>query len=149
MLIPVVLASAIAAPISGLITDKLGSRIVILIGLVLATFGLFITGMQPELKWQFYIAGGLIGVGFSMRTSLNYIMLLEANPQERAMAQGLLTIFVALGQLAGASAIGAIASGQGALSGFGPAFIIMAILAMIMTISSLFLKSRQKEISEQ
>ncbi len=65
------------------------------------------------------------------------------------MAQGLLTIFVALGQLAGASAIGAIASGQGALSGFGPAFIIMAILAMIMTISSLFLKSRQKEISEQ
>ncbi|MCE1169431.1 MAG: MFS transporter [Sphingobacteriia bacterium] len=149
MLIPVVLASAVAAPVSGLITDKFGSRIVIFIGLILATIGLFITGLQPELKLLFYIAGGLIGVGFSMRTSLNYIMLLEANSQERAMAQGLLTIFVAVGQLAGASAIGAIASGQGTMSGFGPAFMTMSFLAMLMTLSSLFLKSRKREVENQ
>lgn len=148
MLLPVIAGSAVAAPLAGRLTDGFGSRAVIFIGLALAATGLIITGTLPADKSVFYMAGILIGVGFSMRTSLNYIMLNESTPRDRASAQGLLTIFISLGQLTGASLIGALAatpSHEG--GGFGLAFTICGILAALLALAALRLKSRVAEIA--
>jgi len=148
MLLPVIAGSAVAAPLAGRLTDAVGSRAVIFTGLALAATGLFITGTLPSEKSVFYLAGILIGVGFSMRTSLNYIMLNESTPRDRASAQGLLTIFISLGQLTGASLIGALAatsSHEG--GGFGLAFTVCGVLAAMLTLAALRLKSRHAEIA--
>ncbi len=147
MLIPVIAGSAIAAPIAGRVTDWKGSRAVILTGLILAASGLLLTGTLPHEKWVFYLAGALIGVGFSMRSSLNYIMLSEADRRDRASAQGLLMIFISLGQLTGASMIGAIAASPSKTGGgFGMAFTICGIIAIGLAAGAIFLKGQTAEL---
>lgn len=146
MLLPVILGSAVTAPLAGRLTDARGSRLVIFIGLLMATSGLFVTGTLPESKALFYLAGSLIGVGFSMRTSLNYVMLNEATAADRASAQGLLTIFISIGQLTGASLIGSIvASPEDSSQGFAMAFTLLAFISAVLTILSLWLKGHKEE----
>ncbi|HAQ65258.1 MAG TPA: MFS transporter [Bacteroidales bacterium] len=147
MLIPVITGSAIAAPLAGQITDWKGSRVVILAGLIIAATGLLLTGTLPHEKWLIYLAGALIGIGFSMRSSLNYIMLSEADRRDRASAQGLLTIFISLGQLTGASMIGAIAAAPSRTGGgFGMAFTLCGIIAIGLAVAALFLKGQAAEL---
>jgi len=129
------------------ITDWKGSRVVILAGLIIAATGLLLTGTLPHEKWLIYLAGALIGIGFSMRSSLNYIMLSEADRRDRASAQGLLTIFISLGQLTGASMIGAIAAAPSRTGGgFGMAFTLCGIIAIGLAVAALFLKGQAAEL---
>jgi MFS family permease len=82
-----------------------------------------------------------------MRASLNYVMLNEVEARERASTQGMLIIFISIGQLAGAALTGTIASTTpGSPSGFGLAFLIMTGLAAFLTVLAFFLKSRKNEL---
>ncbi len=150
MLIPVVLASALGSPLSGRLVDGAGSRIVIFIGMLAATAGMFLISTQSDSKTIFYISGSLIGLGFSMRTALNYIMLNEVGKTERATSQGLLTIFISIGQLTGAAIIGAIAgSGSSSVQGFSRAFLVLGTISAILAITSLMLKKRNQEVESR
>lgn len=150
MLIPIVLLSALGSPISGRLTDSFGSKYVILWGLVAASAGMFMVAIIPADKALFYVAGSLIGLGFSMRTALNYIMLNEVGAAERATSQGLLTIFISLGQLTGAALIGAmIATDPQGISGFRHAFFILGGISAVLAFLSLWLKNRSKELAGQ
>jgi MFS family permease len=150
MLIPVVFASAIGSPISGRLTDAFGSKYVIFWGLVAASTGMLIVAFISADKSLFYLSGSLIGLGFSMRTALNYIMLNEVGDGERATSQGLLTIFISLGQLSGAALIGAmIATEPNGMSGFRQAFLVLGIVSVLLAISSLWLKNKSNELTNQ
>ncbi len=147
MLLPVVMATAIGSPVSGRLVDKIGSRIIIFIGLVCSTIALFFLSFVFKNAIFFYIAEAMLGFGLAMRASLNYIMLNEVSARERASTQGVLIIFVSLGQLTGAALIGTLASsGGGSISGFGLAFLIMGILSVLLVFLSIFLKNRKLEI---
>jgi MFS family permease len=98
----------------------------------------------------YYTAEACLGFGLSMRASLSYIMLNEVPASERASTQGILLIFISIGQLAGAALIGAIAAvTPGKASGFGLAFVIMTTVSAMLVILALFLKNRKQELASQ
>jgi len=146
MLLPVVIATALGSPISGRLVDKIGSRIIIFSGLVISTIGLFLLGLVLRNVVFFYIGEAMLGLGLAMRASLNYIVLNEVSPRERASTQGILIIFVSIGQLTGAALIGSMASTSDLeASGFGSIFMIMCFLSLVLVFCSVFLKTRKKE----
>jgi MFS family permease len=126
--------------------DRIGSRIIVLAGLFLAGTALLLLGFLQKSTLYFYIAEGLLGLGLAMRASLNYIMLNEAGPEERASTQGVLLIFISMGQLAGAAMIGAVTSSVfGIIKGFNYSFLLMTVLAFLLFIVAFFLKKRSAE----
>jgi MFS family permease len=99
MLVPLVLATAIGSPMFGRLIDLYGSKIIILIGLLLAAAGFYLLHLSMESKTLFYTSGVLIGLGLSVLSgsSLRYIMLNETSMVDRAVTQGMLTISSAWG----------------------------------------------------
>jgi EmrB/QacA subfamily drug resistance transporter len=147
MLLPVVIATAIGSPLGGRLVDKIGSKVIIITGLVIASVALFLLSMLTRNVLLFYIAEACLGFGLAMRASLNYIMLNEVPAIERASTQGILVIFISIGQLAGAALIGAIsAATPGKSSGFGFAFLVMTIISVALVILAFLLKNRKEEL---
>lgn len=150
MLIPFVLAIAIGAPLSGRLVDKAGSRVVIILGLVLAAIGLLVVAVKPNMLVNFYTSGVLIGIGTSMLqgSAIRYIMLNEVVPSERALGQGIITLFTSTGQMTGATSIGLIvASFTNLIFGYSRSFLIVGILGLVIAILSTQLKSHKEELS--
>src|SRR5688572_4110652 len=65
MLLPIVLAMAVGAPVSGRMLDGLGSRVVVIFGCTMIGIGLLLVGLLPPTVTSFYIAGVIIGVGLA------------------------------------------------------------------------------------
>lgn len=106
MLIPAILAAAAGAPLGGILTDKRGPRSVMGWGMGLAAAGLLLFSYMGSDIGLFYGASILAGLGLSVRTVLNYLMLAESDFSNRATAQGMLTVFISMGQIAGAALLG-------------------------------------------
>lgn len=148
MLLPVVLMTALGSPVTGRLVDKIGSRIIVISGIILTAAGLYMLSLLTRDIAIFYISEALLGLGLSMRASLNYIMLNEVSAKERASTQGILIIFISTGSLVGAAFTGALSStSPGKPDGFGLAFLIMAGIALVLMVFSFFLKKRKKELS--
>ena len=149
MLLPVVIATAIGSPISGRLLDKYGSRVLVIAGLILASIGFMFLSFVLADKLIFYTGGAFLGLGFSILSgsALRYIMLNEVPVSERATTQGLITIFVSLGQMTGAAIIGTlVASSVLAVKGYKQVFFFIAIFAFMLAVSGLLLKSRGREL---
>lgn len=149
MLLPVVIATAVGSPISGRLIDKYGSKILIIAGLILASIGFILLSTVTSDTFIFYTGGAFLGLGFSILSgsALRYIMLNEVSVNERATTQGLLTIFVSIGQMAGAAIIGTlVASNIEATKGYKQVFLFISIFAIILALTGIFLKSRNMEL---
>jgi len=148
MLVPVVLATAIGSPIFGKMLDRIGSRPVILTGLVLAATGYLSLSFVAASKMIFYGGGALIGAGMSILagSSLRYIMLNEVGARERATTQGVLTIFIALGQLSGSALIGMITA-NASVEGYRNSFLMLSFFLMVLMLLSVRLKKRADELA--
>lgn len=148
MLLPIVLAMAIGAPVAGRALDRIGSRTIILAGTALLTVGLWSVSVIGGSVVRFYAAGMIIGLGLSMLLGapLRYIVLREAAPSERAAAQGALSLITNIGLLVGATLVGALAALRGGgLEGYTFAFQNIGGLALAAFIASIGLKSRAAE----
>ena len=148
LLLPLVLAAAIASPLIGQMLDRRGSKVVIVTGTLLYCLGLFSLSQFAGNFAVFLVSAAFTGGGLSvlLGAPLRYIMLNEALPQERSIAQGTITLFGSIGQLLGGVMVGAItASGGGKVSGFQNAYMIIGVIAVFMVIISLGLKSQSAE----
>lgn len=148
MLIPFVLAMAIGSPLFGRMLDKTGSKIVILIGLVLMIISTIMLSLYASDFALFITAGVFFGLGLSILSgsSLRYIMLNEVDIHQRALTQGLLTIFVSMGQITG----GAVVSGMVAkyvimLDGYQSVFISISVLIAGVLLLSFRLRNKKDE----
>ncbi len=148
MLIPVVLTMAMGAPIIGRLLDSFGSRNIMFVGGIIMIVGLFIISIFSESFYPFIIGSILVGIGMStaIGSPPRYIMLVESPPKERASGQALINLITSGGQLIGGALIGAvIGSYAGKLIGYEYAFIFMGSVALIMTILTLGLKSKDEQ----
>ncbi|MHC1707906.1 MAG: MFS transporter [Bacteroidales bacterium] len=151
MLIPVVLATAIGSPISGRFIDKLGSRVVVVTGIILSGTGLLLMSFVRHEQLPFYIAAIIIGFGLSMLSgpSLRYIILNEVEASERTLAQGLLTMFFSLGQITGSAVIGAMtATYREGLRGYSLSFQVLTVMVVFLLFFAVRLKSLGRERAE-
>ena len=148
LMMPSVLAMTIASPLVGKALDRVGSKRIVQLGLLLVLLGVFIYGYVPVTITWFIIGGIIGGAGLAglLGAPLRYILLSEAPESDRAAAQALLTVFLAVGQLLGAAIVGGVAASQGGgVAGYQSAFMVLAVLTGIMIIVSLALKSRAAE----
>ena len=148
MLIPFVVAMAIGSPLFGRMLDKTGSKVVILIGLVLMVISTTLLSLYAAQFTIFIIAGVFFGLGLSILSgsSLRYIMLNEVDIYQRALTQGLLTIFISMGQITG----GALVSGMVAryvilLDGYQSVFVTMSVMIAGVLLFSIRLRNKKDE----
>lgn len=150
MLIPIVIAMAIGAPVSGRLIDRIGSRAVVVAGTASIGVGMLaVAYLRPTLV-TYYGAGTLIGLGMASLagSALRYVMLNEAPAEERGAAQGMLTLFTSTGRLVGAALVGAlVASRAGGVDGFAHAFRVLGLVMLALAALSLGLKSRREELA--
>lgn len=150
MLIPFVLAIAIGSPVAGRLIDKIGSRAIVMGGLLTAASGLIILYINAASKINFYSAGILMGLGSAMLqgSALRYIMLNEVSASERALGQGIITLFTSTGQMTGATLIGIIvASMTIKINGYSQSFLVIALVALMVMALSARLKSHKQELA--
>ena len=149
MLIPILGANAVAAPILGRILDSTGSRTVMSAGTIMLAIGLIAIAIYPNNLIFFIIAGCLIGVGLVtiIGAPLRYIVLTEAKPYERGAGQAIVNMLSSAGQLIGGALIGGIIASFTGIIGYKLSLILAAVVAIIAFLFTLRLKSRDEQIA--
>lgn len=148
MLLPMVCAVAIASPIAGRVLDRVGSKTIVLCGSGLMTAGLVMVGQWGMQAAMFYLGSTLMGAGLAalLGPALAYILLNESREEERTVSQGVITVFISIGQLTASAFIGAVAaSGDGGPQGFQSAILIIAGIGLLLTLLSTGLKRKTDE----
>ena len=129
MMLPLVGALLVGAPTAGALLDRIGPRPVLQGGLAATILGLALFAALPLSQPVFFAAGMAIGLGLSglLGAPLRYIVLREAGEQRRGAGQGLLTVVLGLGQIAGAGLVGVLAGAQASeLAGYREALGVLA-----------------------
>lgn len=134
MMLPLVLALTLVAPLAGFGVDKWGAAIVIRAGLVTLTAGLLVFAYAPLDLVGFYAAGCLVGAGLAslLGSPLRHAALSVSGPHNRGVSQGLMSLALNTGQIAGAAAIGALIAAQPRdQAGFRSAMLWLACVAAL------------------
>jgi EmrB/QacA subfamily drug resistance transporter len=101
----------ITAPVAGTLSDRLGTRSPIVIGLVLLTAGLLLLSfVGPSTPWAFVLLGMAVsGLGFGAFVAPNNSRLLgAAPPHRRGIASGVLAAARNVGMVLGVGLAGAV-----------------------------------------
>jgi MFS family permease len=94
------------------------------------------------------ILGGIGSAGL-VGAPLRYIVLAETGNHDRAAAQGLLSVVSSVGRLLGAALVGAVAASYGGgAAGYQAAFAGLIMLAVIILLTAMTLKSKMAEQSD-
>jgi MFS family permease len=146
--LPGVIAATIAAPVFGRMINKVGTRFILVLGQLLMMVSLLVYAFVDMTVTVFLIASIIGGIGSAglVGAPLRYIMLAETDNNDRAAAQGLLSVVSAVGRLAGAALVGAVAASKGGgAAGYQAAFAVMIVLAVLILFAAMSLKSKTAE----
>lgn len=148
MLIPILGANAVAAPILGKILDSAGSRKIMMVGTIILAVGLIVIALYPKDMILFIAAGSLVGVGLVtiIGAPLRYIVLSETKPFERGSGQAIVNMLSSAGQLIGGALIGGIIASFSGILGYKISLLLSAAVAFIAFLFSLKLKSRDEQM---
>lgn len=148
MLIPILGANAVAAPVLGKILDLVGSRKIMTVGTILLAVGLIVISIYPNDFILFIVAGCLIGVGLVtiIGAPLRYIVLSETRPFERGAGQAIVNMLSSVGQLIGGALIGGIIASFSGIIGYKISLILGAVVAFIAFLFTFRLKNRDEQI---
>ena len=135
-------------PLAGRALDAYGSRAVLLAGASLTACGLGLFSASLTTLWVAVGAIALAGIGFGalLGAPTRYIITNEVPAASRATGVGLLSIFLIIGQIFGASlAGGAVGSRIDDVAGYRLAYEIFAAIAVAAALATLLLASRAEE----
>ncbi|MGZ3497024.1 MAG: MFS transporter [Vulcanimicrobiaceae bacterium] len=136
-------------PGSGRALDRIGSRDVLLLGTFCAEAGLALFALGFDTLWISILAMIVAGLGFGalLGAPTRYIVTNETSSTTRATAVGLLSQFLIMGQIVGASlaggVMGAALSDTQAYRNTYLAFAMVALVAMAITAT---LRNRRQEL---
>lgn len=108
ILVPFTVASLLATLAVGKLLDVTGPKPIMFVGGIISAAGMVILGISTSLL-VFVLAIILIGIGNASiaGNALYYLMLRESDEEQRATAQGLLSILLNAGSLIGGAVLGA------------------------------------------
>lgn len=135
-------------PLAGRALDAFGSRAVLLAGACATAGGLALFALwlaQPPLAILAIVIAG-VGFGALLGAPTRYIITNEVPATLRGSGVGMLSIFLIVGQIFGASLAGGIVGSDiGNVAGYRAAYVAFAAIAVITLLGTLFLKSRATE----
>ena len=148
LMLPGVFVMMIVSPLAGKLVDAVGPTRVIQTSLLIVLAGLLVYSLA-DINYVTFIGGGMIvgvGVAALLGAPLRYIVLEEARPEDRASTQGLLNIFLAIGQLSGAAIVGAVAtSAGGGTAGYQTSFMVLAAITVVIGGIALAMKTGRQQ----
>jgi MFS family permease len=144
MLTPFVLSTAVGSPVFGRLIDKYGAKKIVITGLLLLSAGFFMLSLTGSQKTTYYFSGVLVGLGLSVLagSSLRYIVLNNTSAEDRATSQGMLTIFISIGQITGTAVIGLLLASMSGSNIFRTIFSGVSILLLVMILLSFGLENK-------
>jgi MFS family permease len=148
LLLPGVVAATIAAPIFGKMITSVGTRIILVFSQVLVIGALCVYAYVDMTIGIFVVASMVGGVGSSglVGAPIRYIVLAETGDDDRAAAQGLLSVTSSIGRLLGAALVGAVAASiGGGAAGYQAAFAGLIVLSLLILFTAMTLKSKSAE----
>ena len=148
MLIPILGANAVAAPVIGRILDIVCSRMIMAAGTIILAVGLIVIALYPDNFILFIVAGCLAGVGMVtiIGAPLRYIVLSETRSNERGAGQAIVNMLSSVGQLIGGALIGGVIASFSGIFGYKISLILASVVSVIAFIFTLKLKSRDEQI---
>lgn len=152
LILPVVIAMAVGSPLAGRILDRIGAKPVVIMGASLLTLGMLVLSAWGTHFWVFIGGCLVIGLGLSslLGAPLRYIMLQEAPSEERAAAQGMITVATGVGQLVGGALVGAVAaSGGGGVAGYMLGYFATGMVGVVLVFASLGLRRDGPAVSTE
>ncbi len=146
MMLPLVAALIVGSVVAGRLLDRVGPARVIFGGMILIVAGLAILALQEPTAVSFY--SGALAVGFGLASllgaPLRFVVLKISGDNQRAAGQGVLTVFLGVGRLAGAALIGGIVpAGDVESDGFRTAMLVVAGMCALSLIAIRWLRGQQ------
>jgi EmrB/QacA subfamily drug resistance transporter len=132
MLIPLVLALAVGAPLAGRLLDRIGSAPVLFAGLILLALGLLGIGLNRDFSIISYYGNTiLIGLGLSalLGAPLRYILNQITGKHNRASGQSIISVSMSTGQLMASSLAVPLARQSG---NYGLLLIVLAGITLLL-----------------
>jgi EmrB/QacA subfamily drug resistance transporter len=143
------LVFVIAIPLAGRALDRFGSRSVLASGALVTACGLGLLGFGLDRFGLALFAVAIAGVGFGalLGAPTRYIVSNAVPPERRATAVGLLSIFLIIGMIFGASLAGGIIGADiAAVDGYRLAYGVFAALAVLAALGTSLLLPRSREL---
>jgi len=140
----------IIIPLSGRALDTIGSRDVLLGGALLTEIGLALFALGFDALWTAIAAIIVAGVGFGalLGAPTRYIVSNETGGRGRATAIGLLSQFLILGQVIGASIAGGImGAALSDVQAYRNTYLTFAVIAFAAIILAAMLRPRAQEFA--
>jgi len=149
-LVPTTLASVITSPISGRLSNAVGSKVPLVLGSVLTTIAFVVLAFAGS-RWEIYVAATLIGAGTGFSFASMTTLIVEAVPAgQTSVATGMNTIVRMIGGAIGAdivaSVLGAhlLASGEPTKHGYTITFALCAAVMVAGVLASLAVPGRRR-----
>jgi EmrB/QacA subfamily drug resistance transporter len=150
-LLPSAAAMLFAGPAAGALGARLGARVPLLGGVVIAMLSFVMLAVAHGQRWEIYVASGLNGIGIGLSYAAIATLIVEAVPQaQTGVATGMNTIMrtvgAALGAQIAASVVAAHArpGGLPAESGYTEAFWMSALVLALGVLSALLIPRRRR-----
>jgi EmrB/QacA subfamily drug resistance transporter len=151
-LLPSALVMLFAGPLAGTLGTRLGARVPLLAGIVVAIASFTMFAAAHDERWEIYVASTLNGLGIGLSFAAMAALIVEAVPQaQTGVATGMNTIMRTIGGALGAQIAASVvtahvrANGFPAESGFTEAFAASAIALMLALVAGLMIPRRPLE----
>jgi EmrB/QacA subfamily drug resistance transporter len=149
-LVPTTLAAVITSPISGRLSNTVGSKVPLVLGSVLTTIAFIVLAVSGS-RWEIYVAATLIGAGTGFSFASMTHLIVEAVPLgQTSVATGMNTIVRTIGGAIGAdiaaSVLGAhlLASGEPSKHGYTIAFSLCVAVTVAGVLAALAVPGRPR-----
>jgi MFS family permease len=151
-LLPSALVMLVAGPVAGLLGTRFGSRVPLLIGVVVAIASFVMFAAAHDERWEIYVASALNGIGIGLSFAAMAALIVEAVPQgQTGVATGMNTIMRTIGGALGAQIAASIVSAHVAAGGlpqergFTEAFAASAFALVLALAAGILIPRRRVE----
>ena len=109
LMLPSAVTMLFAGPVGGSLGNRLGFRVTLMIGTVLAALSFFLLAFAHSHPWEFMVSGVLMGAGISFAfASMANLIVASVDPREVGIATGINTVTRTVGGAFGAALVAAL-----------------------------------------
>jgi MFS family permease len=146
LMLPGALLMLVAGPVSGMLGERLGSRVPLAIGGIIAAFGLAMLGLVHGSQLEVAVFSAVMFAGIGLAFSAMPNLIVDAvPPAETGEATGFNALVRSVGSSLGSQVSGAVlagsivAGGHPSEAGFRTAFLISAGIAVVAAATAMFI----------